>query len=42
MLELNAGFFAVAAPAVVFAGGSKGGFGSGAAFGAPKHLAAFL
>ncbi len=42
MLELNAGFFAVAAPAVVFAGVSKGGFGSGAAFAASTILALFL
>ena len=42
MLELNAGFFAVAAPAVIFAGVSKGGFGSGAAFAASTILALFL
>ncbi|MEL7154131.1 MAG: sulfite exporter TauE/SafE family protein, partial [Pseudomonadota bacterium] len=34
MLELNLSFFAIAAPAVMFAGISKGGFGSGAAFAA--------
>lgn len=39
MLELTFGFFAVAAPAVVFAGISKGGFGSGAAFAAASILA---
>ncbi|WP_223426492.1 sulfite exporter TauE/SafE family protein [Tateyamaria pelophila] len=39
MLELTFGFFAMAAPAVVFAGISKGGFGSGAAFAAASILA---
>lgn len=39
MLELNAGFFAIAAPAVLFAGVSKGGFGSGAAFASASILA---
>lgn len=39
MLELNGVFFAVAAPAVVFAGVSKGGFGSGAAFASAAILA---
>lgn len=39
MLELNLAFFAIAAPAVVFAGISKGGFGSGAAFAAATILA---
>jgi len=42
MLELSAGFFAVAAPAVVFAGVSKGGFGSGAAFASATILALIL
>jgi len=39
MLELNAEFFAIAGPAVLFAGISKGGFGSGAAFAAAAILA---
>ena len=39
MLELDLSFFAVAGPAVVFAGISKGGFGSGAAFAAAAILA---
>ncbi len=39
MLILDFWFFAVAAPAVVFAGISKGGFGSGAAFAASSVLA---
>lgn len=39
MLELNLEFFAIAGPAVVFAGISKGGFGSGAAFAAAAILA---
>jgi hypothetical protein len=39
MLELTIGFFAVAGPAVMFAGISKGGFGSGAAFAAASILA---
>ncbi|MEM8577316.1 MAG: sulfite exporter TauE/SafE family protein [Pseudomonadota bacterium] len=38
-MELSLGFFAVAGPAVVFAGISKGGFGSGAAFAAASLLA---
>lgn len=39
MLELSPMFFLVAAPAVTFAGISKGGFGSGAAFAAATILA---
>ncbi|MGC3939153.1 sulfite exporter TauE/SafE family protein [Roseobacter sp. EG26] len=39
MLVLDWVFFAVAGPAVVFAGISKGGFGSGAAFAAASVLA---
>lgn len=39
MLVLDAWFFAIAGPAVVFAGISKGGFGSGAAFAAASVLA---
>lgn len=39
MLELTPSFFAVAGPAVVFAGISKAGFGSGAAFAAASMLA---
>lgn len=39
MLELNLEFFAIAGPAVLFAGISKGGFGSGAAFAAAAILA---
>lgn len=42
MLELSPGFFAVAVPAVVFAGVSKGGFGSGAAFASATILALIL
>jgi uncharacterized membrane protein YfcA len=42
MLELNATFFAIAAPAVLFAGISKGGFGSGAAFASASILALIL
>lgn len=42
MLEFNAFFFAVAGPAVLFAGISKGGFGSGAAFVAAAILAVML
>ncbi|SEN42743.1 sulfite exporter TauE/SafE family protein [Palleronia pelagia] len=38
-MELTLGFFAVAIPAVLYAGISKGGFGSGAAFGAAVLLA---
>lgn len=39
MLTLDWMFFAVAGPAVIFAGVSKGGFGSGAAFAAASVLA---
>ncbi|MGJ8544427.1 MAG: sulfite exporter TauE/SafE family protein [Sulfitobacter sp.] len=39
MIILDATFFAVAGPAVLFAGISKGGFGSGAAFAAASLLA---
>lgn len=39
MLDLNLTFFAIAGPAVVFAGVSKGGFGSGAAFASASLLA---
>lgn len=39
MLQLDLWFFCVAGPAVVFAGISKGGFGSGAAFAAATILA---
>ena len=39
ILEIDAPFLLVAAPAVVFAGISKGGFGSGAAFAASAILA---
>lgn len=39
MLQLDFAFFAVAGPAVLFAGISKGGFGSGAAFVAAAILA---
>jgi uncharacterized protein len=42
MLELTPGFFAIAAPAVLFAGISKGGFGSGAAFASATILALIL
>ena len=42
MLELNWVFFAVAAPAVLFAGISKGGFGSGAAFASATILALLI
>jgi uncharacterized membrane protein YfcA len=38
-LELNLAFLAVAVPAVMFAGVSKGGFGSGAAFASATILA---
>ena len=38
-MELDAAFFAFAVPAVLFAGISKGGFGSGAAFAAAPFLA---
>ncbi|MEM1073553.1 MAG: sulfite exporter TauE/SafE family protein [Pseudomonadota bacterium] len=39
MLTLDLAFFLIAGPAVVFAGISKGGFGSGAAFAAASVLA---
>jgi uncharacterized membrane protein YfcA len=39
MLELDLTFFAIAGPAVIFAGISKGGFGSGAAFASASLLA---
>lgn len=42
MLELNVVFFALAVPAVLFAGFSKGGFGGGAAFAATSILALVL
>lgn len=42
LLVLDFSFFAIAAPAVVFAGISKGGFGSGAAFAASSILALIL
>ncbi|MGR3617636.1 MAG: sulfite exporter TauE/SafE family protein [Paracoccaceae bacterium] len=42
MIELNLTFFAIAAPAVMFAGISKGGFGSGAAFVSASILAIVL
>ncbi|MCA0871003.1 sulfite exporter TauE/SafE family protein [Seohaeicola saemankumensis] len=42
MLEMDATFFAIAAPAVLFAGISKGGFGSGAAFASSTILALVL
>ncbi len=42
LLELDLSFFMIAAPAVVFAGISKGGFGSGAAFVAASILALTL
>lgn len=38
MLELSLGFFLVAGPAVIFAGISKSGFGSGAAFASASIL----
>jgi uncharacterized membrane protein YfcA len=41
-LELGWSFFAIAAPAVIFAGVSKGGFGSGAAFASASILALVL
>lgn len=41
-MELGIGFFAVAAPAALFAGISKGGFGSGAAFASAAILAIYL
>lgn len=42
MLQLDPAFFALACPAVVFAGISKGGFGSGAAFASAAILALVL
>jgi len=42
MVELNLMFFAVAIPAVIFAGISKGGFGSGVAFASSSILALIL
>lgn len=42
MIEANGLFFAVAAPAVIFAGISKAGFGSGVAFAAASILALIL
>ncbi|MEL6566441.1 MAG: sulfite exporter TauE/SafE family protein [Pseudomonadota bacterium] len=39
MLDLSWAFFAIAGPAAIFAGISKGGFGSGAAFAASSILA---
>lgn len=41
-MNFDLGFFAIAAPAVVFAGVSKGGFGSGAAFASAAILALVL
>ena len=41
-MELNVAFFAIAIPAVLFAGVSKGGFGSGAAFAASPLLALIM
>ncbi len=42
MVEMDATFFAIAVPAVLFAGISKGGFGSGAAFASSTILALVL
>lgn len=42
MFEMDLAFFALAIPAVIFAGMSKGGFGSGAAFAASPILAMVL
>ncbi|MCE8537805.1 sulfite exporter TauE/SafE family protein [Ruegeria pomeroyi] len=42
MLEPDIGFFAVTIPAVIFAGISKGGFGSGVAFASASILAIYL
>lgn len=39
MLDLSWSFFAIAGPATIFAGFSKGGFGSGASFAAAAILA---
>ncbi len=41
-MEFNLAFFALSIPAVIFAGVSKGGFGSGAAFAATPLLALIL
>lgn len=41
-VELNAAFFAIAIPAVLFAGVSKGGFGGGAGFAAAPLLALIM
>lgn len=41
-MEIDLTFFAIAIPAVIFAGISKGGFGSGAAFAATPLLALIL
>lgn len=42
MIDLNVTFFALAIPAVIFSGLSKGGFGSGASFAAAPILAIIL
>ncbi|MCF6231961.1 MAG: sulfite exporter TauE/SafE family protein [Rhodobacteraceae bacterium] len=42
MFDLTPAFFAIAAPAVLFAGVSKGGFGSGAAFASASILALII
>lgn len=42
MLTLDWTFFAVAVPAVIFAGISKGGFGSGASFASATILALII
>lgn len=42
MLEITPEFFAIAVPAVLFAGISKAGFGSGASFASASILAIFL
>jgi len=41
-MQLDLTFFALAVPAVIFAGVLKGGFGSGAAFAATPLLALIL
>ena len=41
-MELSVAFFAIAVPAILFAGVSKGGFGSGAAFAATPLLALII
>ncbi len=41
-MDLNAAFFAIAIPAVLFAGVSKGGFGGGAGFAAAPLLALIM